>query len=54
MEKRNVAEPDRTPCRSKQDDSKFCDCKKHVGGEKSASDKDVNYYDVDRLARLHK
>ena len=53
MEKRNVDESSRTPCRCTKDSDKFCDCEKHKG-EKNASNKNVNYYDVDRLARLHK
>lgn len=54
MEKRNVVEPRRTPCR-KQTGGAFCDCsecqKKTV---KKAADQSVNINDIEGLARVHK
>lgn len=52
MEKRNVVEKKRTPCR-KQAGASFCDCescKKEKQGERRAPD--IN--DIDGLARVHK
>ena len=53
MEKRNVAETGRTPCR--KDDGGNCDCPVCSSTQvKKASDKPTSIHDIDGLARLHK
>lgn len=54
LEKRNVVEPRRTPCR--KDDSHVCDCPDCSKDKvKSAEAVDVkSLHDVEGLSRLHK
>ena len=57
MEKRNVVEPIRTPCKKKGGEFyMFCgcpDCTKDLRGQKQAEDHPVSIDDTEGLARIH-
>jgi hypothetical protein len=58
MEKRNVVEPKRTPCKRGFIKDTFCDCedclKFKAKRSKKASTQSVNINDIEGLARIHK
>lgn len=54
MEKRNVIEPCRTPCKKGSSDCCDCpDCRK-LSGQKKAADRPVSINDIEALAKVHK
>ena len=53
MEKRNVVEDGRTPCKRLKGKASFCDCEACVR-EKRASDRVTDINDTEGLARVHK